>query len=76
MIIPKWVLSFINRHKLEPTKLMDEGLSEGFVVKGKCNPNQIQRIRMDLTWENLPDVFEDECRSDKDYFHTDQMELW
>ena len=30
MIIPKWVLSFIPHHKLEPTDLRNEGFKWGF----------------------------------------------
>ena len=33
MFIPKWVLSFIARHKLEPTDLRNEGFKRGFDEK-------------------------------------------
>ena len=39
-------------------------------------PRLDKKIGRDLTRENLLDVFEDECRSDEEYFRIDQMELW
>ena len=50
MFIPKWVLSFIARGKLEPIDLRIRVLKEG-LMKGKCNSNQILRKKIDLTWE-------------------------
>ena len=70
MIIPKWVLSFISCHKLEPIDLRNEGL-----MKGKYNPNQILRKMIDLIGGNVPDVSEDECRGDGDYFLIDQERM-
>ena len=42
-------------------------------MKGKWNLDQILRKMIDLTWENVPDVSEDEFRGDEVYFHIDQV---
>ena len=43
MIIPKWVLCFIPRHKLEPTYLRNEGFKWGFDER---------KMRLQLDTEN------------------------